>query len=1161
MSLTIYKASAGSGKTFALSATFIAHLVSDDEIKHAHKHQLAVTFTNKATAEMKERILQYLFSLSHSDDDNDGFFCAVRELVPKSISNKAIRQRAGIALQSIIHDYDHFRVVTIDSFFQSLLSNMAHELGLASSFKVEIGDNDVLSKAVDRLLTHLEAGSEEMSHITEYIKERILEDKNWSVAHDLKSLAGEITKEPYMLNSNLLHSSAAGCVELTQGLVQKYKQTLYAYANSERQKLLKKAQLLNTLIESTLTYKGIYYGTNRVRPYIVQLADPGKRFRDLKEPTDSFRRYANGSTPLLSGDNAKNATMAAQAQTVLTALDDLVKQCDDSFEVANTCDLCLSNINPLLLLDAIDREVRKLNDENDRIMLAYTPMLFHGLTGKSDTSFIFERAGTQYHHVMIDEFQDTSKLQWENMHHLLVENMAQGNSCMLVGDVKQGIYRFRGGDWNMLAGFRQGYDATLNTHINIKMLDKNFRSGRNIVEFNNSIFVAAAHVVNRILRQRWQITDGTPNDPTRDIEKIYPTPDPENDSHEVTQISHHPGGYVRVQLINEDVPEDAKGKGKKGAATETTGDKEGFCVEASMAEQMWRLNKSGVPFNRMAILLRKRGEANRILEYFEEHYPQGTPEYIPLISEEAFLLESSEAVQTIISVLRHVANPEDEIARVFVEEHSPEASRKETLDTVNGWCKARFTPLPFYEMSCTIIRLFGLDNMEGQSPYIYCFLDNVLQYMEDNTSDIAAFLKYWDETLHGKAIPSAAVRGVRLLTIHKSKGLDFHTVFIPFCNWKIEDHTELLWLMPSKAPYNNIPLLPVSMVQKADKSIFKEAYRQEVFDKHVENLNLMYVAFTRTRQNLLIWADCMTLGTVGTMLRDAVIEAGLKRTPAESYGSIVEIGSPSALECEPKDKEKEKQEKSKQKEVANPLAYDPEGVELDFVHHEPRLTFLQSNSAQVFLDIPSEDETAKGKPSDAEGKSGNADGQSGNANGQSGNADGNKTSGARQTEDAEAQAARETYRKTGILLHMLMSAIENAEDVDARVDAFDRAGMLPANLSADSVKRLIRRRISEPTARDWFDGSWRLFRECTLLFKDENGNNVQRRPDRVMTRGNRADGTDETVVVDFKFGRASSDYEGQVKQYMELLRRQGSSKVRGYLWYLYNGNIKEVYLD
>lgn len=1135
MSLTIYKASAGAGKTFTLSATYIAHLLSDDE-DYPHKHQLAVTFTNKATAEMKERILQYLYSIATGDDDNDGFFKTVRANVPERITNRMMRSKARHALYCIIHDYDHFHVTTIDSFFQSLLSALAHELGLSASFKVEISDKEVLSKAVDRILTNLKENSDELHWITDYVKERMNDDKSWNIAEELKQLAGQITKESYMLYSYLLdkehNKEAEDAINLTNEVVKAYKQVLDDLSSEKRNLITEKAQWAHKFIEEGITYSNINYGNNRVKPFIAKCALPDTKTKDLTPPSNSFRNYANGTTELLSKTKQKDGKLVEQAKLVQPLLADLVQQFEESMAYINSCELSKANLNPLRLLSVIDKEVQALNKENDRMLLAYTPLLFHDLSQNTDASFVFERAGVQYNHIMIDEFQDTSKLQWYNMQKLLLENASEGYSCMLVGDVKQGIYRFRGGDWNALAGFDNGYNKALNAEVRIETLKTNFRSGEVVVEFNNRLFTTAPSVVKKCIEDSWGqdpekgkdniIFNKNEEDAgTLDMERIYPTP-PEPDNHEVTQLPHDEGGYVRIQLFNNETEAEAKERKKAekqareaaAAAGEPIVDesKNEYEREASVAEQMIKLNEAGVPFNDMAILVRGNNDAQPLMKYFEEHHGPDSEIPIALMSEEAFLLESSPAIMTIIYALRYISNRTDGIAWEYLRQHCPAGKDAEKIKAVlDKWNEEHYAGLPFYEVSNRIAEMFDLHNLHGQSPYIYYFLDAVLSYIDDHSADVKGFLQYWDEVLHRKAIPSAVVEGVRILTIHKSKGLAFHSVFIPYCDWKIETHPELIWTRPNTAPFNTIPILPVRMTSSAANSIYRDVYKQEMFDKYVENLNLLYVAFTRTRQNLLVWADCSKKG-IATILQKSI----------GTHDEVCEYGERSALKAS---KKKDNHTKAQEEESnvpeksATPLDFKATPVFINFTHYAPQLVFKQSNNAQKFLTPELPDE---------------ADGAT-----------------------QESREIQEKYRQTGILLHNIMSTIESTADVEAKIAEAARNGQLPMGLSAESIRKLIRNRMSHPTARQWFDGSWRLYRECSLIYR-KDGKSYSRRPDRVMMRGNFADGTNETIVVDFKFGKYKSEHREQVQQYIDLLREQGNHNVKGYLWYLYSGSIEPV---
>lgn len=1112
MALTIYKASAGSGKTFILSATFIANIIKDAFDK-SYRQQLAVTFTNKATAEMKERILQYLYALSHSMSESDGFFKEVRRQVPASITNDEIRQRAGKALRGIIHDYDHFHVTTIDSFFQSLLGNLAHELGLSSSFKVELGDSDVLGKAVDRLMNDLGRNGDRLEWVTAWVKEQMEDDKSWNPSQTLKEHAKQILREQYMLNHHLLDEMKdEGKSVMTNDFLKHYKSTLYALKNKVRKEIAEKAQATKDAIENEMGANGIndeniaYY--NDLQNLLQKAINPDSPLGKAR-PSKRWRTYAAKEKEVIK-DAKKHPELSAAGESICDIIDDYIKAFDDALDTYNSCTLSLANLNPLRLLEAIAAEVDDINRENDRIMLAYTPLLFHGLSQDTDPSFVFEKAGTSFRHIMIDEFQDTSNLQWENMKHLLVENAAQGNSCMLVGDVKQGIYRFRGGDWNMLAGFNnETHNVQLNSSIKIKTLDTNFRSGEEIVNFNNRVFTTAPGIVTDKIAEKCDFLPTDSESPTLDMKRIYPPLSPtEPDTHEVTQLTSKPGGYVRLVLkdheltktrkLNEDIKKQNAKREKTGEEPLELNELPEYNCEQDVTKQMVRLHEEGVPYREMAILIRNKKDADPLMRYVEEHHGDDSEHPIALMSEEAFLLESSPAVMTIVSAMRYINDTTDQVAREYVRLHTPEGKEEELNALLSHLVKNKYGTLPFYEVSCTLAEVLQLYDMKGQSPYLYSFLDRLLEFVDERSPMVSEFLEHWDETLHSKSIPSAAVDGIRILTIHKSKGLAFHTVFIPYCDWSL-GNSDSIWTTPQESPYDQIPLLNIDMTETAKYSIYRDLYRQEVFDKYVENLNLMYVAFTRAQQNLLIWGNN---SSVGEFLFKA-----LKITD-----EVTEWGTPSTLFLSDSTNN-DTQASDRKKKPDNPLHYGVTPIFVNFTHYTPKLEFMQSRASQKFvMDEDRADTTAE---------------------------------------------QQENYRKTGIVLHELMSRIRNIKEIDTQISILAQEGLLPPTLSQEAVSRLITKRINHPTARTWFDGSWHLYNECSIVLR-ENGKTITKRPDRVMIRGNRSLGTDETIVIDFKFGKYKTEHREQVEEYMRILRQQGRNSVKGYLWYLYSGSIEEV---
>ncbi|RRD80560.1 hypothetical protein EII14_01865 [Alloprevotella sp. OH1205_COT-284] len=1091
----VYKASAGAGKTFTLAAEFIANLINDYEAGDApHRHQLAITFTKKATTEMKERILQYLYELSRDGDFDDGFFQAVRCRVRPHVTDRQIRERAGRSLLQIIHGYDFFHVTTIDSFFQSLLTNLAHELGLSAGFKVDLNDGDVLGKGVDRMLRALRHGSDVLDWVTDYIEERHEADENWNVTSPLKKLSQELLKEPYLIYGDSLRN-----LPLNNVTVGNYRKTLNVIKKEQQELLSRQARELDDFICQTAGYAAISYGENRGRPFIARFAEwTFKDFNKESQPSATVKDWAENPQKMKKkGD--KGNDLDGWYEEVSRRLRLLLETIPAALRQINSCDLSLRHLNPLRLLDVIDREVVEINRENNAFMLAHTPLLFAKMVTGNEASFVFERAGTQFRHVMIDEFQDTSTLQWKNLRNLLVENISQGNSCMLVGDVKQGIYRWRGGDWTALAEIRTD-DLT-----EVKHLDSNFRSGRVIVEFNNRLFVEAAKALSADERE-------TAESSTKgELEMLYA-------QEEVHQQFRKKGGFVRICVA------------EKKSGSEERADGAEFSAERELGEQILRLRAAGVPYEEMAILVRRNSEVQRILKYFET---DSVLKDIPLVSDEAFLLSSSPAVQTLVHALRYIVRRDDGIAKAYLQKRISEGGVEALQNLFEEWDARQFDNLPFYELVERLIRIFRLHEQTGQTPYLYAFLDAVLVFLDENVADIKRFLEYWDETLHRKSIPSTEVDGVRMLTIHKSKGLAFHSVFLPYCEWAVEQDRadDLLWLHPEVSPFDAIPLLPIPMTARAANSIYEQPYRREHLNRRIENLNLMYVAFTRARQNLIACAS-PPARSGGKTMRDVLKESlyAPDSTLKPGYGDlslletddcriVLELGSPSTAYLQEAVQPNSDSVKAKDR---NPLHIVPTAESLNFVARKARISFRQSADARRFRASLFEDE------------------------------EGENTS---LSPEAEFRVRQDEARRKGELLHRMMEHIGHAGDLERVVREFVFEGQILEPRQREETIERLRRAMLHPLAAEWFDGSWKLYRECNILSRDATGAYLCQRPDRVMMRG------DETVVVDFKFGRSRPAYHRQVRLYCNLLRRMGHKHLRGYVWYVYDGEIEEVELD
>ena len=1124
----MYKASAGAGKTYTLAAEFIANLLNDFKTtREPHRHQLAITFTRKATTEMKERILENLYELAHCVEEQQAFLNVVRQKLLAPASDREISLMTRSLLRQILHGYDRFHVTTIDSFFQSLLSNLAHELGLTATFKVDLNNDDLLQRGVDKMLQGLEANSQELKWVSQYIEQRLEDDsdKSWRVEHSLSNLARELTKESYVKQRRLLQNFT-----LDNDLAKRYRDVLHSLKKNSIEEIQQSAQDAENFIVGSEGYSRISRGGD-VEKYLHRAME--YKF-STTDPSNTVLKIVDDSGKALKAADKKTGKYDGWASDLSNHLEQLLTTIDNANFTINSCDLSLQHFNELRLLDAISASVQELNTENDTFLLAYTPILFAEMVGKSEASFVFERAGTQFNHVMIDEFQDTSELQWTNLRNLFVENIAHGNSCMLVGDVKQGIYRWRGGDWSGLANIKD--DAI----TDIQTLDSNFRSGEKIVNFNNAIFVKMAQVIAEASEEDAAGEGGV-------LTSLYA-------EDLVKQNPVREGGFVRVLI--EKKPEKTTSSAKnKADAIEASEDNEGetaeFSPEDDLREQIMRLYRAGVPFDKMGILVRNNKDSGKLIEYFAEYEKEHAHDKdfvrIELVSDEAYVLSASRGVQLIVKALQYIHNRTDEVALNYVLKHCPEEAKGTVHGLLVEWSKQSYQMLPFYDLIQQLIHYLELDKQPGEASYLYSLLDMVVAFLDDNVPDLGRFLQVCEESLGKKSVPASVVKGVRILTIHKSKGLDFHSVFIPYCNWELVSSGQkqsMIWTSPQEVPFNEIPLLPVKLSAAAENSIYKDEYLQELRNQRIENLNLLYVAFTRARQNLVICAPKLPRNydkSIVPALQKTITQLGWTdlidgdvRLEEDDTQILLEIAQPSTAECivatQTTSLEEGKPTKVVNEKTKNPFKINAitERVNLETSNHDVK--FRQSQSARLYNAALMEAV-------------------------QAGNADGDAANMSNTSElDLEFFAKREAAQRRGTLLHHLMEEIESEADVETVLQSAICEGKIAPIEEVGEMRKLLHRAMEHEIAKEWFDGTWQLYRECTILTRDENGNVHAPRPDRVMMRG------DEAIVVDYKFGLPRPDYHEQVRHYCQLLQQMGKQNVKGYLWYVASGIVEPVSL-
>lgn len=925
--LKIYKASAGSGKTFTLTVEYI-YLMIRPQADEEYRHTLAVTFTNKATAEMKDRILQHLYGIGHGLPGSESYMSRLMEKLRHDghrMTEEQVRERCGKALTQILHDYSCFRVETIDSFFQSILRSLARELGQSSNLQVELNDQELLDMAVDRLIDSLDQDATLRRIVIQYVADELDENGKWNIQSAIKAFGQCIFKEDFMQRDRKDRDAISDF-----GQVRAFRTFMT--------EIMERADAdIRALAQAMLDYtrevcQSEFVGKRQPAPqtYLQNIiADKAQNNRTVAKGA-KFQAFLDDGSALLLTKYKGNEATCAQFRQLADKFVDFMSKEDTLRRRYNTAKLARHFTNQLQLLSRIDDIVRDINNERETFPLSFTPTLLSTMIAGQDSPFVFEKIGTELRNVMIDEFQDTSRLQWDNFRVLLFENQSLGGTDLIVGDIKQSIYRWRGGEWSLLSNLA---DTMRKWKPVTETLDTNYRSEQRIVKFNNDFFVKAAAALDTVADDA-RFAIGGDSGIYSDVRQEVPS-----------QKMKSPQGYYSVTLRIRGT----KANGQPKLAPEEEKER----ILEDMLSQICDLHAKGLPLTEMAILLRKNRQSAIILDYFQQHAPSD----IRIVSDEAYLLGNSTISTIMVSAMRTLIEDYETSpvpyhlllmnyqTRIEGSDLSMDAiMRGNAVDMLPVFLteeRERLKQLPLYELVEELYRRLHLERLQDQDAYHYAFLDAVQLYLRDNPNDIYSFLEAWDTTLSRQSIPSGKQDGIRILTIHKSKGLEFHTVFMPFCDWELEaDKGDTLWCKAEHGhdEFNTLGKMPVARTSVMAQSYYSGRYNEEHLQSRVDELNSLYVAFTRASCNMYIWGTCtdksiQESGTVGNLLCTC-LNPGMEFTDGVWH---TDEGEPVTI--------------VKQEHVSdNRMLPDHTPKHVDMVSYKARLNFRQSNEAREMLD-------------------------------------------------------------------------------------------------------------------------------------------------------------------------------------------------------------------
>lgn len=826
----ILKASAGSGKTYRLAYEYIKGVVRDPSL---YRETLAVTFTNKATEQMKRRIVGSLHALAsapETEPEGGDNVTYLDDLIRETgLSRSLIVRHAGQARTLILHDYSRFAVSTIDKFFQRVARAFFRELGLDFDYTVEIDRDWVLGAAVDRLLELTASDQALRGAVDRLLEERAGQGKGWDIRPDIVRIGGELFRESYVPNPN----GAERISEIFDGIVRDLSARFAGVKRAAQRGM-------EVIAAAGLSLDDFPYKKQSFAGYLAGLAEAeapkayGARFL---QATESAEAWTTGKSPVRDRILALEPELMPLLREVREGIDALVKD-------YNSCALVGENLGRSLLLAWLDREVKAVSAERNLVMIHETAALIHRLVTGNDAPFIYEKVGNAYSRYMIDEFQDTSEKQWQNFVPLLDNALAEndGEPVMLIGDVKQSIYRWRGGNWRIL-----GYEAEehfAGALAEAAPMDTNWRSERNVIDFNNALMRRAVE---------------------RDADELAVFLEP---------------APAALRPLAEILRHSYEGFEQKAAPGKMKREAEGYVevipalreqIEGLMTQRVADLLARGYALRDIAVLVRSNGEARRAADaLLEAGYA--------IVSQEALLLAGSPVVGFVMAVFSLADSPQDSVARAqynaFLGRPYGRELPASERDFIAGLLRSALA-----ESFERILARYGLNGRQDAVSYLQALYQVIISYSRQAVSDIPLLLEWWRENGGKKTVYLPSEQdAVTIMTVHKAKGLEFPCVLIPFCDWELLPKSTgggtTLWAEARGDGAGRFPELgPVPVGYKklmADSHFAADYYRESVY-AHVDNLNLLYVALTRAERELYVMYDTTRSGARVSKLIDAVL--------------------------------------------------------------------------------------------------------------------------------------------------------------------------------------------------------------------------------------------------------------------------------------------------
>ena len=825
-SFSIYDASAGSGKTYTLVKEYLKIILSSPR-NDAYRNILAITFTNKAVHEMKSRIVGSLSEFAKEQPSPKAVDLMEDLSRDTGLSVIKIKVKSQNIIKHLIHNYAAFDISTIDKFTHKVIRAFAHDLNLPMTFEVTLDTENLLIEAVDAIIA--QAGQDETltKLLIDFTMEKTDDDKSWDVSREILETGRLVLNENN--RNEISHFQDKSIEEFVA--IKKKMLALCKDLESENANFAEEA--LSLINKNGIDLKSFSRGTF---PNHLESIRDGK-FNPRNKTFHEFDDIAINKT----------AKDRALIENIIPDLLQILEKVYKNFEKRDFYKAFLKNITPLSLLNTVSNELAKIQSEQNILSISEFNAIIHREIQNQPAPFIYERLGEKYRHFFIDEFQDTSEMQWQNLIPLIHNSLSGqddfGNkgTLMIVGDPKQSIYRWRGGKAEQFIELGKEEVSFFNHEKEVRHLDTNYRSYSEVIEFNNDFFkLISAEFSNA------------------DYKDLY-------ENHSFQNVNSKKGGYVNISFL----PVIEK---SEFADEEEAVEKSDLYVLATL-NTIQKVVREGFEYKDIVVLTRKRGQGVEIANYLTE-------QNIPLLSSETLMIQNATEVRLIVHLLKYLNNSADLEAKANflhflasakeiqmpVHDFIAAGMAQKRENDFEKWLLTFDVSLSFenvrkkslYEAVEIIISKFVLP-AEGNA-YVQFFLDIVLERDMRNQAGIADFLNYWDKNSEKFSIPSPeGNNAVRIMTIHKSKGLEFPVVIMPFAE---EDYNrkpkDKLWLDTEDADLD----VPKALIDNSSavegfgesaSAVFNLKKQEELLD----NVNVLYVALTRAEEQLYVISQAL----------------------------------------------------------------------------------------------------------------------------------------------------------------------------------------------------------------------------------------------------------------------------------------------------------------